>query len=225
MKKFFTLIELLVVIAIIAILAAMLLPALNNAREKARSIKCTSQLKEIGLAMVFYADISDDFCVPPAQGGGGTDPWPKRLVNANAIAVPGSWWNSGSDYGFFPQHLLACPTDLEVIANRNWYPYEVSYGITLASVKGGQYFWDPAIKRSQLKKPSETIHLVETMALAASGSKYCYNNTNISNRHKFRTNALFFDGHVSSFDFYYLYGMTDDQRNNECPFCLRQAAQ
>jgi len=60
----FTLIELLVVIAIIAILAAILLPALQRAREKARQAVCMSNLKQMGLAVQFYAQDYDEWIVP-----------------------------------------------------------------------------------------------------------------------------------------------------------------
>ena len=63
MKKRFTLIELLVVIAIIAILAAILLPALNSARERGRAASCTNNLKQLGTAMMMYADSHEGYMI------------------------------------------------------------------------------------------------------------------------------------------------------------------
>ena len=62
MKRIFTLIELLVVLAIIAILASMLLPALNKSRGKANITSCISQLKQLMTANILYANSNDDYC-------------------------------------------------------------------------------------------------------------------------------------------------------------------
>ena len=94
MKKCFTLIELLVVIAIIAILAAILLPALQSARARAQSSSCISNLKQMGIVARSYTDDHRGYWpgnsgTKPTNGSGGNKwPWPQHLTRGKYFKVP-----------------------------------------------------------------------------------------------------------------------------------------
>jgi len=104
-KKKFTLIELLVVIAIIAILASMLLPALNEAREKAKTISCVNNLKNISLATTNYCDDYDGFFPSVSTS---SPPWNYTIAGYLGKKYgPGQWWTELSRTKI--PEVLHCP--------------------------------------------------------------------------------------------------------------------
>ena len=142
MKKAFTLIELLVVIAIIAILAAILFPVFAQAREKARRTQCISNLKNVGMAMILYADDYDE-----------------TYVSMN------NWKQKIDDY-VKNKDIYYCPSRPAIKQAQNWF---LGQAVNLGSVNGAgdgvqglvDFATGSGVGQAQIISAGEKIMLVE----------------------------------------------------------------
>ena len=210
--KFFTLIELLVVIAIIAILASMLLPALNQAREHAKQTKCASNEKQMGVAQAAY-QVDYDSYIAYRLGSFSSNPvidgvtfdrlrinWPFMLGYFGYLPYT---MKTGNDK-YCTTKLFQCPSfrNDELCASPQYvsrtHPNIFTYGAYVINFWKGGYSYDVSQKGPAGQKSSKVRYPGKTV-LFADGDYYFVQDSdtadNVSVRHRGGTNCVMADGH------------------------------
>ena len=199
-KKIFTLIELLVVIAIIAILAAILLPALNNARDRAKAISCASNESQISKMVMFYVNDFDDYLTPAnapilSSHNGDYAWWHYLLVRYIHGAADDNW--ATTDAAVNKTKMYQCPSGLNINQGTN-YGYNLHAGNFLSTWPANV----PLVKSGRLTQVTKRPLLGDFYKADGYPAFHKWHlyppDVTCFSRHAKKTNILFVDGHVDS---------------------------